>query len=400
MLWAAFNLTGDQGTMPVDQWAAVFASDVLESISAPDTQPDDFRAECREWLAKRIATNQATAKPPETVPASPAEAAPPAPSSPPPAPVTEEDKGKAKRAWEQYTNAVADYSRAKAFLMVGKRAQEYVEAKVKPLTDAGEKRSMRGQCVKRCQGELDDSLDSASFKIDAALRAWGVATVYGEEQAFKLPRGKVEAFVPTVVRDKAEESWSIDPALTAEQQTALRSLWTELANGADLNADVAKSRVRSILKPPAQQTTEQTQQTAQNGAGTTQATQGEQKPASGDSAAAKGQNQATSGQTGKQAESSKPQGAVAPKNPADLAEHFAACLKDRTDTAAVWQAFGKLILPSKLDMEGFIHGLLAQGPKQATVDALRAFLSAAGNAISTLARQMRDSGNPPQSAAA
>src|SRR5262249_47361506 len=23
MLWAAYNLTGDQGTMPVDQWAAV-----------------------------------------------------------------------------------------------------------------------------------------------------------------------------------------------------------------------------------------------------------------------------------------------------------------------------------------------------------------------------------------
>ena len=392
LLWAAYNLTGDQGTMPVDQWAAVFVPDAMDSITTPDTQPDDFRSECREWLAKRVAANQAAAKAPET--ASPVEAS-PSPASAPPAPeTTEEDKGKAKQAWEQYVSAVAGYSKAKAFLLVGKWGQKYTQAKVKPLTDAGEKRSMRARCIERCQRELDDNLDSATFKVDAAIRAWGVASVYGEEDAMSLPRGKVEAFVPTIARDKAEESWSLDASIPAEQQTALRSLWAELVKGLDLNADQAKARVKAILKPA-------TQETTQASTGTTQTTQGEQKPASSDSAAAKDQNQASNGQaSNKPAESSKPQGAVAPKQSADLAEHFFACLKDRTDSAAVWQAFGKLMLPSKADMEGFIHGLLAQGPKQATVDTLRALLSAAGNAISTLARQARDASKPQQSAAA
>jgi hypothetical protein len=392
--------------MPVDQWAAVFASDVMDSITAPDTQPDGFRTECREWLAKRVAANQAAAKAPETALASPVEASPPpaAPSSPPPAPETqEEDKGKAKTAWEQFCKAVAEYSRAKGFLAVGKRAREYTMAKTKALTDKGEKRAMRSACVKRLQGEVDDTMGSARYTVEDAMRAYGVAVVFGEEDASKLTRGKLEAFTVAVDRG-ADEEWSFKAELSPEQQAGLKAYFAELVAGLDVNADQAKNRVRVLCGRKQEQTQEQTQgtqQTAQNGAGTTQAGQAEQKPASGDSAAAKGQNQASNGQAGnKPAESNKPQGAVAPKQPADLAEHFAACLKDRTDSAAVWQAFGKLILPSKADMEGFIHGLLAQGPKQATVDALRALLSAAGNAISSLARQTRDNASKPQQAAA
>jgi hypothetical protein len=315
----------------------------------------------------------------------------PATSPAPEASAAEGDKGKAKQAWERYATAVADYSRAKAFLLVGKRAQEYTEAKVKPLTDAGEKRSMRAACVKRCQGELDDSLDSASFKVADALRAWGVATVFGEEQAFKLPRGKVEAFVPTIARDKTEEQWTIDPALSPEQQASLRSFWAELANGLDVNADQGKSRVRSILKPPAQQT-------AGNGSQTTQATQGGQNAGQAGQNASQGQKPAGNGQASK-----PPQSAVNPKSPVDLAEHFAACLKDRGDNPAVWEAFGKGHVPGKGEMAGLVKGLLTQGPKTVVRDALRELLTSARDAIAELTRQTNaanTAGNQPKAAAA
>jgi hypothetical protein len=299
----------------------------------------------------------------------------PAASPAPEASAAEGDKGKAKQAWERYATAVADYSRAKAFLLVGKRAQEYTEAKVKPLTDAGEKRSMRAACVKRCQGELDDQLDTATFKVADALRAWGTATVFGEELAFKLPRGKVEAFVPAIARDKAEEQWALDASLTPEQQTALRSFWAELANGLDMNADQSKARVRSILKPAAQQT-------AGNGSQTTQAGQSGQEAGKSGQNASQGQKPAGNGQ------SSKPQqSAVNPKSPVDLADHIAACLRDRADNPAVWEHLAKTHTPGKGEMAALVKGLLSHGPKNAIRECLRELLAFARDGIAALAKQ-------------
>jgi hypothetical protein len=402
LLWAAYNLTGDQGTMPVDQWAAVFASDVMDSITAPDTQPDAFRGECREWLAKRVAANQAAAKAPETMPASPTEALTPAPSTTPPA--DDQDPKGIQEAREAFRTAVETASKAKCWLDVGKHAAKVVSLYVADKTDKGERRSSRARAVSWCQECMDDAfLGQKIPDVEACLRLNGVAMVFGRADAAKLGVGRLNAFEPCIARESdTVEKWAWKGSVTEEQRTAILAFWAEnVAGTSGLNANQSKDRVRVLLgRKPAENKDgkDDSTQTAENGQ------QGEQTGQSGQEAGKSGQNAAGgekpagNGQSSKPADSGKT--AVAPKQPGDLAEHFAACLKDRTDTAAVWQAFGKLLLPSKADMEGFIHGLLSQGPKQATVDTLRALLSAAGNAISNLARQTRDTSKPPQSAAA
>jgi hypothetical protein len=415
-LWAAYNLSSgvgsEHGQMPVAEWADGFGVDdvdgflgAMASATLDGTDAECaavFASLCQEWLEKRKA---ATATPSTAPTPAPATASPPPPATPP-SPAQGQDVQDSGQEQEpagiqetraKYREAVDTAAKSKVPLDVAKWGAKIVGLYVGDETDKGKRRAKRASAVKWCQEQLDDAFLGGDVpNIEHLLRAYGVASVFGVKDAAKLGIGRLNGFEVAVTRESdTVEKWAFKGTVTADMQTALRDFWAKTVAGTTgMNANEAKEHIRTLLgrkKDTSQQGGQTTQggqtgtQTAQDGQQGTQTGQAGQDATHAGPNAATGQKPAGNGQSGKPADS--PKTAVAPKNPADLAEHLAACLRGRTDNPAVWEAFGKGHVPGKGELAALVKGLLSHGPKTAVRDALRELITAAQQGIADLARQ-------------
>jgi hypothetical protein len=137
------------------------------------------------------------------------------------------------RAFEKTARAFSKH-RTVTLLGIGEAGIQYIRERLTGETDLGAIRTSRGAGVRRLQNALDEHCGGRGDtpRVEECLRLWGVAEVYGTDNAKVLGIGQLRPFESTVTRSTdAGQSWTIDGTLTAEQQTGLRALWGELTTG-------------------------------------------------------------------------------------------------------------------------------------------------------------------------
>jgi hypothetical protein len=145
--------------------------------------------------------------------------------------------------------------RTVTLLAIGEAGSVYVRERLAGETDLGAIRTSRGAGVRRLQNALDEHCGGRGDtpRVEECLRLWGVAEVYGADQAEALGIGQLRPFESTVTRSvDAGQTWNVDGTLSAEQQTGLRSLWAELTAGEKTMsaADTLASVQRLLGKEP------------------------------------------------------------------------------------------------------------------------------------------------------
>jgi hypothetical protein len=158
------------------------------------------------------------------------------------------------RTFERKAGAFSK-GRTVTLLAIGEAGMAYLRERLAGETDLGAIRTSRGAGVRRLQNALDEHCGGRGDtpRVEECLRLYGVAEVYGTDQARALGIGQLRPFESTVTRSvDAGQTWTVDATLTADQQTGLRSLWAELTAGEKTlsAADTLASVQRLLGKEP------------------------------------------------------------------------------------------------------------------------------------------------------
>jgi hypothetical protein len=269
------------------------------------------------------------------------------------------------RAFERKAGAFSK-GRTVTLLAIGETGQDYLRERLTGETDLGAIRTSRGAGVRRLQNALDEHCGGRGDtpRVEECLRLWGVAEVYGVDGAKALGIGQLRPFESTVSRSMdAGQTWTIDGTLTAEQQTGLRTLWSELTAGEKTlsAADTLASVQRLLGKEPTAKATRKADGQKQTS---------ESKPDDG---------------KGEGSKETPPAPEVVPESPVECAKRIATLLYGNPAVELVLRQLGQCHNWTDAQARALVQGMADAGKLQA--------VKACAVAAAEIARKLASNGN-------